>query len=141
MDAADSPRRGELDGRGNLSLAALEQFVLWFCHVCTDQLQFMSQMFDLAQLGERVATYVARDLRKREEAVTLARALLTRGELPRGEVPAVTGLKERTARDVLNDLITTGLITSDTPKGPVRLHFGVDSADALFPRLFVGAPV
>lgn len=30
MEAADSPRRGDRDGRGNLSKAALESFTAWF---------------------------------------------------------------------------------------------------------------
>src|SRR5262249_40090868 len=31
MDFADEPRQGDLDGRGNLSRAALVEFVTWFC--------------------------------------------------------------------------------------------------------------
>jgi Fic family protein len=37
MDMADSPRRGDLDGRGNLSRQALIEFVTWFCQVALDQ--------------------------------------------------------------------------------------------------------
>ncbi|MDB4987959.1 MAG: hypothetical protein JWN04_3137 [Myxococcaceae bacterium] len=33
MDMADSPRRGELDGRGELSTDALLEFVTWFLQV------------------------------------------------------------------------------------------------------------
>src|SRR6266850_3698556 len=36
MDAADVPRQGDLDGRGNLSLKALNKFVLWFLQVSVD---------------------------------------------------------------------------------------------------------
>src|SRR5581483_9115744 len=36
MDLADMPRQGDLDGRGNLSLKALNEFVLWFLKVCLD---------------------------------------------------------------------------------------------------------
>jgi Fic family protein len=136
MDAADAPRQGDLDGRGNLSLRALEQFVLWFCRVAADQLQFMGQLFDLTTLGDRLTRYIERDLGQREEAARLGRALLLRGELPRGEVASVTGLKERTARTVLNDLIAAGLVDSESPKGPIALRFNVTSADVLFPRLF-----
>jgi Fic family protein len=39
---ADSPRRGDLDGHGNLSLQALVEFVEWFLRVCLDQVEFMA---------------------------------------------------------------------------------------------------
>jgi Fic family protein len=47
MDYADTPRQGDLDGRGNLSQRALNDFVLWFLRVCQDQVTFMSGLFDL----------------------------------------------------------------------------------------------
>jgi hypothetical protein len=37
---------------------------------------------------------------------------------------------------VLNDVIATGLLASDTPKGAVSLRFPIDALDAPFPRLF-----
>ena len=40
MDYADTPRQGDLDGRGNLSQKALQEFVLWFLRVCLDQGHF-----------------------------------------------------------------------------------------------------
>lgn len=61
---------------------------------------------------------------------------LHRGELARGEASRITGRPERTAREVLSKLIESGLLVSDTPKGPVRLAFTSASADVLFPRLF-----
>jgi Fic family protein len=50
MDHADTQRQGDLDGRGNLSQAALVEFVLWFLRVCLDQVTFMANLFDLATL-------------------------------------------------------------------------------------------
>ena len=41
MDRADTPRQGDLDGRGNLSRRALVDFTLWFLKVCIDQVTFM----------------------------------------------------------------------------------------------------
>lgn len=46
MDHADMPRQGDRDGRGNLSEAALKDFILWFLRVCLDQVTFMSELFD-----------------------------------------------------------------------------------------------
>jgi hypothetical protein len=38
------------------------------------------------------------------------------------------------ARRVLNDLIATGLLASDTPKSPVSLRFPADAQEVLFPE-------
>jgi Fic family protein len=136
MDLADSPRRNDLDGRGNLSLAALEEFVTWFCQVALDQLTFMSQLFDLSALSARLETYVTRDLALSPNAVKLVRALLQRGDMPRGDAGPITSLPERTARELLSRLLDAGLVASSTPKGPVSLRFSTTSAETLFPRLF-----
>lgn len=75
MAAADEPRRDDLDGRGNLSLRALEEFVIWFCKIALDQLTVMSQLFDLDNLASRLDEYVTRDLRQPASAVKIARDL------------------------------------------------------------------
>jgi Fic family protein len=136
MDLADTPRQSDLDGRGNLSLQALEEFVTWFCEVAFDQLTFMSGLFDLDTLNARFEAYVTRDLGLTTSAVKLCQALLQRGEMPRGDASVVTALPERSARQVLSRLVDTGIVASDTPKGPVSLRFSTASAEMLFPRLF-----
>lgn len=40
------------------------------------------------------------------------------------------------ARHVINDVLTQGLLASNTPKGPVSLRFPANTLDTLFPRLF-----
>ncbi|MDF3071636.1 MAG: filamentation induced by cAMP protein fic [Polyangiaceae bacterium] len=136
MDHADSPRESDLDGRGNLSLRALQEYATWFCEVMLDQLTFMEQLLELNALESRLADYVARNLRLPLAAAMLVRALLQRGDMPRGDASLVTRLPERTARELLSRLIDAGLVGSETPKGPVSLRFDSQSAEALFPRLF-----
>jgi Fic family protein len=135
MDRADTPRQGDLDGRGNLSRSALTEFTVWFLKVCLDQVTFMSGLFALETLVDRLRTYVTRHELKRG-AFDLLEQVLQRGELPRGEASRVTGLKERTARDLLAELVANGILGSDTPKGPVSLRFSLDAAEILFPALF-----
>jgi Fic family protein len=136
MDRADSPREGDLDGRGNLSQKALQEFVLWFLRVCLDQTTFMSGLFELDRLAERFKTYVLRSSDLKPEAVALLQEALIRGQFERGEVGRITGLPERTARRVLNDVLQAGLLASETPKGAVSLRFPADSLEDLFPRLY-----
>jgi Fic family protein len=136
MDDADSPRRGDLDGRGNLSQAALGDFVLWFLTVALDQVRFMAGLFELDTLTRRLSNYVESNDRLKPQTARLLEEALIRGEFERGEIGRITGLPERTARRVLSDVVSTGLLASDSPKGAVSLRFPADALDVLFPRLF-----
>jgi Fic family protein len=136
MDHADMPRQGDLDGRGNLSQRALADFVLWFLNVCLDQVAFMAKLFELDALARRLRTLVEQSETLKPEAARLLQEALIRGEFERGDTSRIAGLPERTARRVLNDLVTAGLLASQTPKGPVSLRFPTAALDILFPRLF-----
>ncbi|ARJ68030.1 filamentation induced by cAMP protein fic [Magnetospirillum sp. ME-1] len=136
MDHGDMPRQGDLDGRGNLSQRALIDFMLWFLQVCLDQVTFMSSLFEFDTLTRRLRILVERSEALKPEAARLLEEALIRGELERGDVPRITGLPERTARRVFNDVLAAGLLASDTPKGKVSLRFPVETLDTLFPRLF-----
>jgi Fic family protein len=136
---ADSPRRGSLDGRGNLSLAALREWTEWFLDICIDQVRFMADLFDLPNLTTRLDRVVRDEPSLDPAAANLLRQAAIRGEIPRGEAAVIMGLKERTARSNLSRLVAMGLLTSDTPKGPVRLAFPVDRLDVLFPSLYLDA--
>ncbi len=135
MDLADFPRQGDLDGRGNLSRRALVDFTTWFLKVCLDQVTFMGELFALDTLVDRLKLYV-RSREMKPEGFALLEQVLQRGELPRGEATRVTGLRERSARDLLGALVDDGILGSDTPKGPVSLRFPLDTVEVLFPSLF-----
>jgi len=135
MDHADMPRQGDLDGRGNLSERALAEFVEWFLRVCVDQVTFMVRLFELNALSQRLDVFVERNALKPEAARLLDEALV-RGEIERGDAARITGLPERSARRILNELVQAGLLGSDTPKGSVSLRFPASSLETLFPRLY-----
>ena len=135
MDYADSPRQGDLDGRGNLSQKALIEFIHWFLRVCLDQVNFMTGLFEFDHLAGRLKVYVER-LGLKPEAFHILERVLLQGEMPRGEAERITGLKERNARMVLAGLVEHGILGSATPKGPVSLRFPNRTVEILFPRLF-----
>ena len=70
------------------------------------------------------------------EAARLLEEALVRGEFARGDSSRTTGLPERTARRVLDEVITAGLLASTTPKGAVSLRFRAEALEIIFPRLF-----
>lgn len=135
MALADRPRQGDRDGRGNLSLAALVSFATWFLKVCLDQMRFMGSLYDLGTLEMRLLRYAALH-EFRSGAAPVLRAVLTLGEVPRGQVPTIIGASESTALRLINELVGDGILGSDTPKGPLSLRFGSKTHDVLFPLMF-----
>jgi len=138
MDLADSPRRGDREGRGNLSEAALKTFSAWFLNVSLDQITFSAKLFDLAGLDKRYRRLVA-DTIEDKRAPDLISAVLRHGMLDRGDAQVVLKTSERTSRNTLKKLTTAGYLTSSSPKTPVRLAFPLDYRERFFPNLFADA--
>jgi len=143
LAVADAVRQGDLDGRGVLSQKGLNRFCGFFFNTCLDQITFMEKLLDLDGLVMRIEQYIRlRSSRLipgagplRPEALHLIREAFAFGEFQRGQASRLTGLKERTARALLTDMVAEGLMVSDTPKGPVRLNFNARFLPVWFPDL------
>lgn len=137
---ADEPRRGDLDGRGNLSEQGLRLWCEFFLDVCEDQVSFMQKMMDLDNMKLRIEALItfraAQDKAVRAEAILPLFHLFAAGPLSRGEFQQMTGLGERVARSVLSRLVSTGLIVSDGPYANVRFAFPLDALQFLLPELY-----
>lgn len=140
LDAADSPRQGDLDGRGNLSEGLLAEWCDWFISVAEDQVSFMAKMLTLDEMKARIFALVAFrsqfDRGIRIEAGLPLFHLFAAGPTPRGEFQQMTGLGERTARALLSRLIETGLVSSTRHAAPVQLAFPLDALQFLLPELY-----
>ncbi len=139
---ADMIRQGSLDGRGALSSGALKEFVMFMLTCAEDQVDFMGRYLKLDKLTERLDAYVRHtqagmfdmeSLPKNSNAIF--KELLMYGEINRGRVPALIGAKERTGSKVIKELTERGYLTSNMPKGPIRLKIGTHLANYLFPGL------
>jgi hypothetical protein len=62
--------------------------------------------------------------------------MFLRGEIARGEVSRIIGASPRTGQKVTAELLSQRLITSNSPKGPLRLGFPADAASYYFPNLY-----
>jgi Fic family protein len=139
LAACDAPRQGDLDGRGHLSEKALAEFTRYFLETCIDQVRFMEELMEPARLRVRIGRWVAEEValaRLHEKSTTLIDAILYRGEIPRGEVPAVLGVSERTANRVVAGLTEQEVLTSQTPKAALRITFPAKLASSWMPGLF-----
>ena len=142
LSNADMARQGDLDGRGNLSERMLWQWCSFFIEMCTDQVSFMSSMLDMNQLRERLRALVMLRMQSsahadyKAEAVMPLQYVLVAGPMSRGEFAQMTGLASRTASRLISRLLSDGLLTSETERGPVGIGFPLNSLSTLFPNLY-----
>jgi len=142
LQAADMPRQGDLDGRGNLSLKGLESFCEFFLTVCIDQVEYMRSILEPNELMRRIGLYCRDEVdagRLMKGSYNLLREALLAGSFERGRAPEITGYADRQARKVLKGLLDQGLLVSDSPKGAVRLSFPEHVLEHWLPRLYPAA--
>ena len=137
MDHADTPRQGDLDGRGNLSARALRDFSEWFMLVMLDQIRFSTIMFDLDRLEERYRQ-LASDLIEDPMAPDLIGTVLRHGAPPTNDGTATLQPSHRGMRCTISDLISAGLLETGAPGAPPRIAFPAAYREELFPDLFIG---
>ena len=139
LENADSPRRGDMDGRGSLSEQALLEFCEFFLKTCLDQVDFMTRLLSMEELLSRMEIHVKEEIaakRLPKGAFALLREAVYAGEFRRGRAEEITGYQERQARDVLGQLVKREYLVSDSARGPVRLGFPLDAAARWLPRLY-----
>ena len=139
---ADSPRRGDMDGRGNLSEQALIAWADYVLDLCLDQVQFMAHMLDFDLIKNRIeaalvfeSTVLKSGVRK-EALRPLHYLFLSGDEMLRGEFKTMLGLSDRLATDALGALVKRGLLKSDSPQGKVRFGLPQHALQFLFPKLW-----
>ncbi|WP_250157087.1 Fic family protein [Achromobacter deleyi] len=139
LAAADAPRQGDLDGRGNLTQKGLIQWVDYFLRVCEDQVAYMSEMLALDSMKAKIKAAVQIEAAKgllREEVALPIYHLFAAGPTTRGEFIQMTGLGERTGRSALSAALKCGLVASETSRAPVRFGFPLASLSVLLPALY-----
>jgi len=151
LDAADFPREGDLDGRGNLSDRRLKEFCRFFLEICVDQAEYMSSVLKLNDFLPRLENYIKRraegsivdekghkaePLHARASIVLREAAIM--GELSRGKIAEIVEIGERSARNLVKSLLEEGLLvsTSDWHRSNLRLGFPPHAAGYWFPNLF-----
>jgi Fic family protein len=142
LAAADEPRAGDLDGRGNLSERGLEQWIGYVLGICQDQVDFMARTLALADMKDRMAACLAYEEQVvkqgvRTEALRALHYLFaTQGDLDRADFKAMLGLGERLATAQVSALLKRGLLESDSPYGKLRLGVPQHALRFYFPRLW-----
>lgn len=139
LAACDLPRRNDLDGRGHLSEESLAEFTKFFLTICIDQVSFIEGLMQPEQLRGRILLWVEEEIRLSRlppKSGAVLEALLYRGELSRGDIPAIVGTGERQARRVVSALTDRGVLSSESTRAPLHLAFPATLASRWMPGLF-----
>ncbi len=139
LQACDAPRRGDMDGRGTLSEAALASFTEFFLQVSIDQVEFMSGLMQADRLRDRIMIWTEEEIRAGNlppKSDMVLKAILFQGVLERGEVDTMLGMSERTSRRITSALLKAGAITSESTRAPLHLAFPAKYAERWMPGLF-----
>ncbi len=142
LQAADEHRRGDLDGRGNLSQAALLDWIAYTLEVCIDQVEFMTLQLSVQGMRERIAAALAFESATLKSGVR-AEALMplhylfaTQAELGRADFKTLLGLGDRVATEAVSSLLQRGFLASDTPYGKLRFAVPRHALRFYFPALW-----
>jgi Fic family protein len=136
---SDAPRRNDLDGRGALSEEALAEFTKFFLKTCLDQVRFMEGLVRPDRLRDRILLWAEEEIRAGllpTKSGQILEAILFRGELPRGDVPALLGASERSGRRVVSALLERGVLVSESTRAPLFITFPAALAAQWMPGLF-----
>ena len=139
---ADSLRRGDLDGRGNLSEQALIAWADYVLDICLDQVRFMAGLLDFDTMKARIEACLVFEATVRKQGVRteslrgLHYLFLSGEEMARGDFKSMLGMSDRGATDALGALVKRGLLRSDSPQGKVRFGLPQHALRFLFPQLW-----
>lgn len=142
LAAADEPRAGDLDGRGNLTESGLLGWIDYVIGICIDQVEFMTSLLSLEQMKDRMAaclSYEEQVIRQgvRTEALRALHYLFaTQSELDRADFKSMLGLGDRLATAQVSALLSRGLLITSSPYGKLRLGVPQHALRFYFPNLW-----
>lgn len=142
LAAADEPRAGDLDGRGNLTESGLLAWMDYVLEVCLDQVDFMARQLSLDRMKDRMAACLAYEEQvvrqgvRTESLRALHYLFAAQAELDRADFKAMLGLGDRQATAQVSALLKRGLLLTDSPYGKLKLGVPQHALRFYFPNLW-----
>ncbi|QDQ26686.1 Fic family protein [Chitinimonas arctica] len=142
LAGADQSRRGDLDGRGNLTESGLCAWINFALDICLDQIAFMTGRLQLSNFKERMEMFIAAQSQRaayRDLGMEVMKPMLYAmaiGPISRADFKAMTGLAERTAERALAATLKLGLLGSPSPRGTLHVQLSPETLSGLFPQLW-----
>ena len=144
LAAADAPRWNDYDGRGQLSEAALLHFCEFMTTTALDQVRYVQNLLELPNMKRRIDGYIQarKDARVTgidaplpQVASTVLYSAFVHGELQRHEALELCGMHERSARRLLHQLRSEGLLSETSSRSPLRWEIPEHAEPWYFPQL------
>lgn len=141
---ADQPRQGDYDGRGQLSEKGLMAFCDYMLDTAIDQVDFISELLELSKLQKRIASYVqARNDHRvpgvegslKPVSAQIIHSAFMYGEIERSQALELCAMPERSARRLLSQLKSDGLLSETSNKSPLRWAIPEHAEPWYFPAL------
>ncbi len=142
LSNCDLPKRNDLDGRGTLSEEALVELTVFVIETSIDQVRFMRTLVQPDDLRGRITRWTREQIESGALPVksdVVLEAVLYRGLLGRGEVPALLAVTDRHARRITSALLSAGVLVSNDDRAPLHLAFPATLASRWMPGLFPDA--
>jgi Fic family protein len=144
LASADVPRQGDYDGRGQLTEKGLVNFCNYMLDTAIDQVTYISELLDLAKIRQRMESYVAARNDDRVAGISaplkstaslILYAAFQQGEIDRTQALELCAMPERSARRLLSQLKSEGLLSETSSKSPLRWEIPEHAEPWYFPNL------
>lgn len=141
---ADAPRQGDLDGRGQLTEKGLINFCEYMLDTAIDQVSYISELLALSKMRQRIESYVtARNddrvagisAQIKSTASLILYIAFQQGEIDRAHALELCAMPERSARRLLSQLKSEGLLSETSSKSPLRWEIPEHAEPWYFPNL------
>ena len=144
LASADAARQGDYDGRGTLTEKGLLNFCEYMLDTAIDQVTYISELLNLAKMRRRIEGYIAARNDDRVAGIsapikTSASVILytafAQGEIERAYALELCAMPERSARRLLSQLKSEGLLSETSSKSPLRWEIPEHAEPWYFPNL------
>lgn len=141
---ADAARQGDYDGRGQLTEKGLVSFCDYMLDTAIDQVAYISELLDLAKIRQRIESYVAArnddrvagiNAQLKPTASLILYTAFQQGEIERAQALELCAMPERSARRLLSQLKSEGLLSETSSKSPLRWEIPEHAEPWYFPNL------
>jgi Fic family protein len=141
---ADSSRRHDYDGRGNLSNQELVNFCKFFLSTAIDQVAYMASILNTDTMLNRIHKFVDLMVAKqklKDESRYILETVFLKGKIAKKEIERITGKSDKTAKSIADSLLSMGLLKVDTTTkfSPYEVNYPITFSTILISGLYPNA--
>lgn len=141
---ADAPRHDNYDGRGHLTEKGLVYFCDYMLDTAIDQVTYISELLDLTKMRQRIEKYIIARNDDRVDGISatlkssaslILYMAFQQGEIDRDQALELCAMPDRSARRLLSQLRSEGLLSETSSRSPLRWEVPEHAEPWYFPNL------